>query len=759
MKNKAGRGVAESTSSMLYCGVALLALAGASSAAAAQEVSSAASAQGVPSTPAAQESSAPALGGDDAIVVTARRRDERLIDVPVTVNVVGNEALETQGIKATNQLAQLVPGVTVTMNSGWMQPGIRGISSLGSSLGVPSNVAMYIDGIYIEDQVAAKMDLPDVDRVEISKGPQGTLFGRNATAGAIQIFTKGPSFNPEFSTQASYGSFKNWTVSGFASGPIVDDVLAASLSGYFEKGDGFNKDIVTGEDLGGIKTQVLRGKLLFTPGENFSSRFYIAYSRREDTASNVDQPYAFDRTWITRDPDAANLISTTPYRLSQSYDPYSTMKDLRISLKNDLTLPFGTLSSLTAYAYSKLNFGRDIDGTASVLFPYRYDIQQRSRMISEELTFVGDPIGRLDYTIGVFLFKARDWRPAYSVSTTPVQAISTYANVDTRAFAVFGEAYYAITDRLKATFGLRYSYEKQEHLARNNLPQFISVAKDWNDVSPRASLAYEIDDRTNVYATYSRGFKSGGFNALSFSSKAYDPETLTMYEVGFKTSTPIYSLNLSAFVYKYDGIQFASTIRTATGVSTSVNNAAGAELMGIDFDGVLRPTSNTRIGLNFTYEPKAKYTSFPNAAYNAPTPIPGLVNGGCPLAFTAPCGPLGVIGDFSGGRMIRAPKLSGNLSSEVTFDDVFGGELMLNGAVYYSSRINYTLDGGVHQKPYATVSATASWKPANSGFRISVSGFNLTDKAAIAGFADVVFSQNVTYLRPRSYRITLDYAF
>lgn len=751
MKNNAARGAAGSTLSALYCGAGLLALAGicAPTTAAAQEAPSAAT----------EEEAAPAAAGSGDIVVTARRRDERLIDVPVTVNVVGGTALETQGIKATNQLAQLVPGVTVTMNSGWMQPGIRGVSSLGASLGVPSNVAMYIDGIYIEDQVAAKMDLPDVDRVEVSKGPQGTLFGRNATAGAIQIFTKGPSFDPEFNVRATYGSFNNRTISGFATGAIVDDVLAASGSAYFEKGDGFNKDIVTGDDLGGINTKVLRGKLLFTPSDNFSSRIYVAYSKRQDTASNVDQPYAFDRTWITRDPDAANLISTTPYRLSQSYEPYSTMKDLRLSWKNDLTLPFGTLSSLTAYAYSKLDFGRDIDGTASTLFPFRYDIQQRSRMLSEELTFVGDPIGRLDYTLGVFLFKARDWRPAYAVSTTPVQAISTYANVDTRAYAVFGEAYYGITDRLKATLGLRYSYEKQEHLAQNSLPQFISVGKNWDDLSPRVSLAYEVNDRTNIYATYSRGFKSGGFNALSFSPKAYDPEVLTMYEVGFKTSTPVYSLNLAAFVYHYDGIQFASTITTATGVSTSVNNAAGAELIGLDFDGVLRPTTNTRIGLNFTYEPKARYTSFPNAAYNAPTPIPGRVNGGCPAAFAPPCGPVAVVGDFSGGRMIRAPKLSGNLSGEVTFDGVLGGELMLNSAVYYSSRINYTLDGGVHQKPYATLSASASWKPANSGLKISASGFNLTDKAAISGFADVVFSQNVTYLRPRSFMISLDYAF
>lgn len=218
-----------------------------------------------PAYAAAEGTETTADNGD--ILVTAQRRSERLQDVPMSVTALSSEDLDRSGITSTSDLAKATPSVVIAQYGGFMQPSIRGISSAGASLGDNSNVAMYIDGIYQPQQIATLISLPDVQQVEILKGPQGALYGQNATGGAILVTTLSPSNELTGKFSASYGNYNDVNLRGYVSVP-VSDTFAVSVSGGYQNRDGFRKHVITGERDLGLDSKVIRAKFQFTPSES-----------------------------------------------------------------------------------------------------------------------------------------------------------------------------------------------------------------------------------------------------------------------------------------------------------------------------------------------------------------------------------------------------------------------------------------------------------------------------------------------------------
>jgi iron complex outermembrane receptor protein len=201
----------------------------------------------------------------EEVVVTAQRRSERLQDVPLSISAQSGADLTNAGIVNTQDLTNVVPGLKIDRVGAFTTPAIRGISTQIAQPGADANVAVYLDGVYLPNQATNTFDLPDIDKIEVSKGPQGTLFGRNATGGAIQIYTLSPSFTSSGRVQVGYGSFNDKNIDGFLTGPIIDSLLAGSISAYFDKNTGYLKNIIDDKDAGGLESENVRGKLLFTP--------------------------------------------------------------------------------------------------------------------------------------------------------------------------------------------------------------------------------------------------------------------------------------------------------------------------------------------------------------------------------------------------------------------------------------------------------------------------------------------------------------
>ena len=198
------------------------------------------------------------------IVVTAQRRSENLKDVPMSVTALSADTLTAAGVTSTTDIAKVAPGVTMTFFGAFLQPSIRGITSTGANLGENSNVALYIDGVYQPQQIATLVDLPDVEQIEILKGPQGALYGQNATGGAVLVNSMAPSFKFKGKLSASHGNFNDVQLRGYVSGPLTDTV-AASLSASYQNRDGFRRQVVTGQRDKGLDAKVVRGKVLFEP--------------------------------------------------------------------------------------------------------------------------------------------------------------------------------------------------------------------------------------------------------------------------------------------------------------------------------------------------------------------------------------------------------------------------------------------------------------------------------------------------------------
>jgi iron complex outermembrane receptor protein len=720
-----------------------------------------AAAQTQPNAPATastpQDDNAPSPADQDFsgdIIVTAQRRNERLTDVPLTISVASASDLGKQGVTSTQQLFQVVSGLQMNNTGAWLQPSVRGVTSFGTNAGNSSNVATYIDGVYIPDQMAARLDLPDIERVEVAKGPQGTLFGRNATGGAIQVFTKGPSFTPGGRIEVGYGTFNDLTLSAFATAPLIKDVLAVSASGYVENGDSYVKDYRTGEPTNPVKVRVFRGKLLFTPNSVWTSNLSYSWSRRIDATGLNREPYVVGATQGIRQGGGVGLITTRPNYSSLNSPSKFNLRDERLSWKNDFDLGFAKLTSLSAYSFLSADMASDLDGSTSTLVDVPYLLLRKDRMYSEELTLVS-PGGRsFGYTVGVFYYNDKNYQPR---SRSNNGLVTTSALYD-ESKSAFGELYYNFGDHLQIIGGVRYTNERIHGFAFNSTRR-VDVDKTWSNVSPRASLKYKIDDKTNLYLTYSEGFKSGGFNTAALQNlPPYNPEKLKSWELVFKTAGSKYFINLAAFNYNYNGIQFtATTAVPSAGLASIVTNAASAKLQGIEFDGGYRIGRNTQIRANASWEPKAQITSFPNAVINVLTPTPfnngvPTVNGGCPAAYAPPCGPVTITADVSGARIPRTPRFSGNLALDQTIPDVFSGNLTLSGSVYYSSSVNQTLNGSIHQGQYALLGANVSWSSADERYKLTLRGSNLTDVAEITGVSDVVFGQLVNYNRPRAFQ-------
>lgn len=583
---------------------------------------------------AAQDQSGVDDAGIGAIVVTAQKRQENVQDVPIAISAVSNAFLESRGIDSIDKLGTIAPNVKIERapsSKTISQIAIRGSVTINPAIIWEPAVGLYLDGVYIAKAQGSIFDVADLERVEVLRGPQGTLYGRNALAGAVNLITKKPSGELGGLAEVTYGSFNEWKFRGVLDLPQAG-IFSAKVSGQFRRRDGLI-DLVK-SDLPGAGTPK-RDKTDSLQNGSFMVQV------RADFADNIVADYTFDYTKTDQTPPFSQLLSinggspfASPKRLTQaSIDApvYEKSRSYGHALTVALDMGAATLKSITAYRNLDWSDGLDLDAS-----PYAGIFTQRITDYdawSQELQLTGQAFSdRLSYVLGAFYFDEN------AFTNNPQNFGPTFFDsrygAKTEAFALYAQGDYKVSDAVKLTLGARYTHEKKDttrYLAQDgNVYADLGFAdiKDakYDNFSPSVTLSYEIAPEINTYARFAKGFKSGGFNSETNLvgipnvpncaigapelCDPYRPEKVDSYEFGVKTRLldNRVILNVAAFRDEHKDIQLS--IFTAQGAAASiVRNAAQARIQGLEFETVIRPVDTVTVNASLAIL-DAKYKSY-----------------------------------------------------------------------------------------------------------------------------------------------------
>ena len=708
----------------------------------------AATAQEQPST---QGEDAADSGGIGDIVVTAQRRSERLQDVPIAVTVVSGESLESKGITNTLDIASVTPGLSFTTTTGTSSPRLRGVGA-GSALGGNENsVATYVDGVYLASSAASVLALSNIAQVAVLKGPQGTLFGRNATGGLIQVTTLDPVH--EFGGKASltYGNLNTIGGSLYVTGGL-GAAVAADLSVYYNnQQDGFGTNLFTGNDVFKAEDLAVRSKWIVELGDSTTAKITGDYS-------TLDAAVPGRRLTFGSRPSLGQPFVGGPFDVDSNRDGYFDSERGGGSI--ELTHEFGAfnLVSITAYREATTNVGFDTDATR--LDNSSADNRFKERQFTQELQLVSTGGGPFSWTIGAYYFAARAGydrvvlrRPtATSQGLVGSEAIfQTYQ--ETKAPAIYGQATYKLTEATSLTLGARYSGEKRDFEANGVT---TTLATGGVVVSPpisdnisveRPTWRIALDHRLNpdmlVYASYNRGFKSGGFNGALFeSSQPFNPETLDAFEVGFKSDFFDRRLRLNGAAYYYDYQDIQLTNYGQIGVPV-FSNAASAEIYGFDIDATAQPIDNLTITAGFAYI-HTRLGRFDTAQVSIPLPAGGNAI---------------VQGDSTGNELPVTPNWT--LDVGIDYDIPLGnGGLVVSGNYFHSDGWFAETDNRLRQRPYDLLNASLQWyMDPDRGITVTAWGKNLANEVYATQYQARNTGDVISVAAGRTYGVTVGFKF
>lgn len=676
----------------------------------------------------------------EEILVTAQRRSERLVDVPISVATASSDDLERAGPASIENLTKITPGVYFQRAVYGLAPTVRGIGSTLSAAGGEQNVALYIDEVYRPTPTANVFDLASVAGVEVLKGPQGTLFGRNATGGAILVRTLDPDFAPAGRLNLSYERFGQLRTSGYLNMPVTD-MVAVNAAVAYRHSDGYVRDLKTDRIINEGHDFNVRGKLLFQPNEDVSIVLTAAHSEFDDP-TGVDTKNLRPARLITL--LGGGPIATDRWHSSNNVQQYIRTSGQEYGARAKVDLGSGTLTSITAYQRNKLDTLNEIDLS---YINTNVIIKILTRTFTQEVNYASAPDEPLTYVVGAYYYHSEGEVPYFS-SQVLTPAFTPLYNSEGRVEAVAGYAdgTYDLGD-LSLIAGIRYSTEKRRSKSAFGVaaPSPFSRIQEATDSqwTPRIGLRYSLAEDTNIYATYSRGFKSGVFDVTSPTGPGVKPETVDAFEVGLKSASPSLSYNAAAFYYDYQDTQANATLQVGNAVQNQLVNVPKARIYGAEADVFLRLNDNFDIRAAVAYT-HSRYVDFKNA--------PGWADLGG-LSF------VGVPVDASGKKMVRAPELT--VSSTITYHTTLGGDRNLEISVspYYSSRVYFTFDNSLSQAPYVTVDAAAALTLSDN-LKVSVFGRNLTDRTYKVYESQLAFSlDGARYATPRTYGVSLNFSY
>jgi iron complex outermembrane receptor protein len=680
------------------------------------------------------------------VVVTAQRRVENQQRVPVSITALTAATIARANITTTAAIQQVTPGLTWTSANRSALPYIRGIGSPDISVGSESSVALYVDGIYIESSPASMLALNNIERIEVLKGPQGTLFGRNATGGLVQIITKQPSQTPHGSLDIGYANFNTLTANGYLTGPLTEHISADIAFILNDQNNGWGRNVNLDRQIDIDRTMGFRSKILFDYG---------------DTRFTLGGDYTHERTDIGSERNIVPGFTGRPIdgvptqTLPGFYDSQSNIYPLGILTTGGVNLHaehdfnFAKLLSISSYRDTHFTSMLDVDETPLKITQLTFDTHVKA--FTQELQLASRGSDRLRWITGVFYMHRNGTDEPFAVAGSAVgfPPFFGYENVDdgikSDVVAPYGQATYRLWAGTEITGGVRYTIEHQVFTGHSTgatgLPG-LSVDADATYKVPtyRAAINHTFGKQLMVYASYNRGFKSGVFNATSLADPPARPETVNAYETGFKSDLFDRSvrLNGAAFQYDYQNIQLS----VPSGPSAKTINAAKAKIRGLEGTVETVPVEDLTLTVGVSYIPYAKYLSFPDAPAYPSVPT----GGNSQITF-----------DDAGGRMIRVPKFTASASADYSFR-VPRGAVDMAANLYYSSAYYWNVDRLVKEERYQVLNAQLNYKMDN-GVRFGAWVSNLLDEKYYSGASETSNASVYSPAPPRTYGLRVGYAF
>lgn len=704
--------------------------------------------------------------GIEEIVVTAQRRSESLQSVPIAVTAVTSERLEAAGIQSTADLQELTPGLTVPDFNGYFEPHIRGVGTSSNGPGIENPIALYIDGVYIADPASALLSLNNIERIEVDKGPQGTLFGRNATGGLVQVITRDPQQTAHVDADVSYGNYQDVVSRLYATDGLTSDLSADVAVRYEYQGQGFGRNLFDGSDASRLSHDLAtRSKFLFEPGSSTQIRLTLDYEDRAGTRDIFHQGTQYPSTFN-------NAFFGGPFPQGGPYDvnedqPWNTTIQsggAALQIKQD----FGGLAfeSTTAYRKSAFFFSLDLDFTPlPILFSVAH---QHDEQLSQELRLSGDDASKLKWTAGLYYFYSSDgWAPfgfgfgptpASPVAGVPVVSALTDDQV-TNSAAGYGQASYEIVEDTNLTLGGRYTYERKSvdgdstsyvggvPVAVTAYPGpglGIPTTSTFDKFSYRIALDHKFSNAVMAYVSYSTGFKSGGYNLAAAINPPYKPEDIKATEVGVKTELFDRRLrfNVSAFNYLYDNIQVGQYL----GDTEIIVNGAKAKMYGADIDAELAIVRGLTLTGGFSYI-HDRFLQYPDASFITPV-------GGCtPIPAVVPCS-----GSAAGNRLPYTPTTTANVGGNYKWELPFGA-IDVNVNYFRSGSWFAAPDNVAYQPSYGLVNGTLSWTDVDEHLKVGLFVRNLGNTVYATSVTEATPGEVISRGPPRMYGVSLGYKF
>lgn len=591
----------------------------------------------------------------EEVIVTAQHREQNVQDVPITVSAIGAEELKEADIFDAATIALHVPGMSYgEFAAGQALISMRGISSVDDGAGLDNSVGLFLDGVYIGRLASINFDMFDLERIEVLKGPQGTLFGRNSIGGAINVVTSKPS--DEFVAKAglTVGNYDAIRYQGFVSGPLSENVAAKFTISHREH-DGYVDNVVLGTELQDEDQTSLRGQLSFSTDR---SDWLLSADWMEDDRSDMGRTPVENGAPIL-EIAAANGVSR-PRQQASPADGFSKREASGISLQGDFDFGKGTLTTITAFRQAEADWEMQSVGAGlgALGLPFDEvfdDILEDIDTFSQELRWTSNLDGNFNYTAGLYYFKEETDRVeqfkitaagTYLPGSFVIQDVGsqniigneyTRTKNETNSYAIYGQGTWDFADQWSLTFGGRFTLDEKDYLATavdcggdrtgtpfENFPECqglggslnivaesftVTPDDDWDDFSPMASLQYRPNDDIMLFGTVSKGFKSGGFAGSqgieAVAGDPVDPETAWNFELGFKGDLldNTLRLNATAFYTDYEDLQivrFGPVAGSEFGTFVTANLGT-ADIKGFEFDFLWNMTDNFSLSGNYAF--------------------------------------------------------------------------------------------------------------------------------------------------------------
>jgi len=686
----------------------------------------------------------------ERVEVTALKIKQSLQDVAASLSVLTADDLARSGIVSALDLQQKVPGLSLSSGGREENLAIRGVSNNVRSLGADPSNAVHLDGVYLPRSSMVLTELFDLQRVEVLKGPEGTLYGRNATGGAINFITR--AANPGDSAEGFVGGgSQNLGRAQLAVGWGKEDVSGRVAVAY-SKDSGFTRNIANNTNLDVTDFSAIRGKLRFALGQAADVTILVQSSDDQGTVG-----YGVSTDPAVTGPLYPYSIGDPDYKLTakdQRSDPRNIRLDSPVTSSRKTQIVAATVNwdlgnvgfkSITASTKFDASDKNDVDWTSSQL--ETQDTSTTVDSLSQEFQLYSQGSGPLEWTAGLFFYKDNGtenlrWKlygPLNCGFAGACDFVSQSVKSDGNSSAIFGQATYHFTPQWAALLGGRYTVDEKNGNASNllNLKSF-SGAVAFNSFTPKTQLQWTPSKDLLVYAGVSRGFKSGGWNYGAGGIEKFAPETLVAYEVGARSKLMNGAVNLNASIFNYDyrDLQLRTAILDAVSgkFQVNVNNASSAKVQGFELN------ADARLGLGFTLGLAASYVDSRLENYISPTSKK----------------------DLSGLQLPLTPKNSGTISLD--YDTALSGG-SLRSRLEFNGRSSVIFPLTLDQKNnsdegYGIVNASVRWAAPNDSYFVQLGVLNATDKLYRTMRADYLFGGVVeSYGAPRTFEVRLGFKY